>query len=424
MVIHQSAAPQNGRALARRVAAACCALGMVAASTAQAACAFTDSNWDVLNHGLIFARYATDRTVAALVASTRFSASDPVVVKRDLDHIRSTLDMNGDAQITDVDAAIVARYVAGYRGALLTQGLSLGAGLRDNNDKVLAFIAAGCPAPIVARTPRYEAMPYVTERSDLLAQMNAQGARGFQYISGLLVGAEFINLYVKDQNARYVYVAQDTANTASDLWVQLSGWGARGYRLDGFLTSGTYYVRDDTGNLSFSYELPAATTTASAFLAQANDRGANGFYFVFTFAIGGSTVAIYARDNGSARYQYELQTSTDVNVAPANFVAQANAQGQRSFKFVTGFFFTDGSRNIYVKDSAQSATFAYKAINDASPSALLVAQANSEGQQNFVYGGPLVFFPNGYSGASQPRNIYVNPTNCAGAVMCSAGGPF
>ena len=408
----------------RTLATACCTMTIMAAMPATSACPFTDGNWDLTNNGIVFSRYASALTGSPLVANTRFSSTDPATVKRDLDNQRGPLDMNGDAQITSVDSAIVARHIAGYRGASLTSGVNLGATPRDTAEKVLAFIAAGCPAAIVARTPLYEALPYVIERTALLAQMNAQGARGFQYISGLLVGVEYVNFYVKDQNTTFSYTAQDTASTTSDLLVQLNGLGARSYRFDGFLTSGTYFVRDNTASLTYSYELPTAPTATSGFLTQANDRGANGFYFVFTYLIGGNTVAIYGKDASDARYQYELHPSTDVNVSADDFVTQANVQGQRGFKFATGFFFNDGSRNIYVKDSAQSASFSYKASASVSPGAALVAQANAEGQLNFVYVGGLIFFPNGYAGAQQPRNIYVNPANCAGWVMCSAGGPF
>ena len=408
----------------RALAAAYCALAMLAATPVMAACPFTDGNWDLPNNGLVLSRYARSITGAPLVANTLFSSADPAAVKRDLDNLRGALDMNGDAQITSVDSAIVARHVAGFRGAALTDGINLGAASRDTSVKVLAFINAGCPAAIGARSPLYEALPYVTERTALLAQMNAQGARGFQYVSGLLVGPEYVNFYVKDQNTNFSYTAQDTPTTASDLLVQLNGFGARGYRFDSFLTSGSYYLRDNTASLTYSYELPAAPTTHSGFLTQANDRGASGFYFVFTYVIGGNTVAMYGKDASNARYVYELHPSTDANVSAHDFVTQANAQGQRGFKFMTGFFFNDGSRNIYVKDSAQNASFSYKASPSVSPGEALVTQANAEGQRNFVYAGALVFFPDGYLGVQQLRTIYVNPANCAGWVMCSAGGPF
>lgn len=399
-------------------------LAMLASLPTSAACPFTNGNWDLTNNGLVFSRYAAALSGPPLVAHTRFASADPATIKRDLDNVRGTLDMNGDAQITGVDSAIVARYLAGFRGTELTTGVNLGASSRDTATRVLAFIAAGCPAAIGARTPLYEALTYVTERNALLAQMNAQGARGFQYIGGLLAGSGFVNLYVKDQNTTFTYQALDPVNTASDLQTQLNAQGALGFRFDSFLTSGNFYVCDNATSLIYSYDLPAAPTTTSTFLTQANGRGASGFYFVFTYLIGGTTVAIYGKDSSDARYQYELHPSTDVNVSADDFVTQANVQGQRGFKFATAFFFTDATRNIYVKDATQSATFTFKASPVVSGGAALVAQANGEGQLNFVYLGGLIFFPTGYSGPQQPRNVYVNPANCAGWVLCSAGGPF
>jgi hypothetical protein len=424
-VVSIAAMTRSKRSLRQRALNLACGLiAIVNATYAIAACPFTDGAWDLTNSALVFSRYALTVSGPPLVASTRFASADPALVKRDLDNLRGPLDMNGDGQITSVDSTIVARHVAGIRDSALTAGLSLGAASRNTTDKVLAFINAGCPAAIGARTPIYEALTYVTDRATLLAQMNAQGARGFQYISGLLVGSEFVNLYVKDQNTNFSYSAQDAASTASDWLAQLNSMGASGFRFDGPLTSGNYYVRDNTASLTYSYELPVAPTTTTGFLAQANGRGASGFFFVLTYSIGGSTVAIYGKDTSEARYQYELHPSTDVNVSADDFVVQANTQGARGFKFVTGFFFSDGARNIYVKDTAQAATFSYKATATVNSGAALVAQANAEGQQNFVYMGGLIFFPNGYSGAQQARNIYVNPANCAGWVMCSAGGPF
>ena len=237
---------------------------LLAAATATAACPFTDGNWDLTNNGIVLSRYASAISGSSLVANTRLSTADPAAVKREFDNLRAPLDMNGDAQITSVDSLIIMRYLAGYRDAALTAGLNLGAASRDTTDKVISFIAAGCPAAIGARTPLYEALPYLTERTALLAQLNSQGARGFQYISGLLVGTEFVNLYVKDQNTNYSYQAMDAVNTAGELLVQLNGMGARGFRFDSPQTTGNYYVRDNTASLlSYTYELPAAPTTTA-----------------------------------------------------------------------------------------------------------------------------------------------------------------
>jgi hypothetical protein len=46
-----------------------------------------------------------------------------------------------------------------------------------------------------------------------------------------------------------------------------------------------------------------------------------------------------------------------------------------------------------VKDTAQNATFSYKAQSQTGNAATLVTQANAEGQLNFVYSGAQISFP-------------------------------
>jgi hypothetical protein len=414
----------------RRLLAPAASVALIAAaSAAQAACPFVNSGWDAVNDGIVLTRYALNIFNAPLVANTRLSSSDPATVKTSLDGVRSALDMNGDGDVTTLDSLIVARYLAGYRGTSVAGDLALGSGSRNSNDAILSFIALGCPAPVATRTPIYEALTYVTARTALLAQANAQGARGFQLIGPLFVGPDAINLYVRDQNTTFAYEALDDATTQTALANQLNAQGARGFRFDNFFTSGTYYVKDNTAGLTYQYELLAETNTTTGFLTQANSQGARGFYFVFTYGIGGTTVAMYGKDSSAATYQYELHPATDANATADSFVAQANTQGARGFKHVTGFYFFgnpsgDTARNIYVKDTSQSATFSYQALAQTANSATLLTQANAEGQTNFVYTGGQIFFPDGFLGAQQPRNMYFKPLNCAGVVLCSAGGGF
>jgi hypothetical protein len=302
---------------------------IAATSTAYAACPFVNSGWDAVNDGIILTRYALNIFSTPLVANTRLSSSDPADVKRSLDSVRPALDINGDGAVTTLDSLIVARYLAGYRGSSLASDLALGAGSRNSNDAIALFIAQGCPASVAVRTPIYEALSYVTDRTTLLAQANAQGARGFQLIGPLFVGADAINLYVKDQNTTFTYEALDAATTQAALVAQLNAQGARGFRVDNFFTSGVYYIKDTAAALTYQYEMLAEASTTSGFLSQANSQGTRGFYFIFTYNIGGTSVSMYGKDSSTAVYQYELHPATDVNVTADNFVAQANAQGAR-----------------------------------------------------------------------------------------------
>jgi hypothetical protein len=390
----------------------------------HAACPFINSGWDAVSDGIVMNRYSAQITSAPLTANTRLATANANQVKTNLDNVRPQLDVNGDNNITSVDTFVIARYLAGMRGAALTDGLALGSGTRNTNAAITEYINAGCPAPVVARTPIYEALAYVTDRTPLLAQMNAQGARGFQYVGGLIIGSDFFNLYVKDQSATFVYEAEDSATTSASLLTQLSAQGARGYRLDGFLTSGTYFVKDTSTTLTYQYELPTAQTTSASFLTQANAQGVRGFFFVFTYFIGGSTIAIYGKDSSAAVYAYQLQPPTD-NLTPAQFVTQADTHGASGYKYLTGFFFSGNaagtqSQNIYVKDTSQNATFTYKTQANTASSATFITQANAEGALNFVYLSGFVFSIPSF----EQRNVYFKPSNCAGWVLCSGGGLF
>lgn len=79
-------------------------VAMMATTPTIAACPFSDGNWDLTHDGLVLSRYASALSGPPLVANTRFASADPAIVKRDLDHLRGPLDVNGDAQITSVTA--------------------------------------------------------------------------------------------------------------------------------------------------------------------------------------------------------------------------------------------------------------------------------------------------------------------------------
>jgi hypothetical protein len=399
-----------------------------ATTLTSAACPFVGTNWDFLNEGLIFTRYALNVSGPPLTANTRSASLDPQQVSNSLNALRPMLDMNADNQINAVDATIVARYLAGFRDASLTNGLSLAGGTRDTAQAVLDFIATGCLAGASSptRTPLYESLAAVSGRVALLAQLNSQGARGFEYVGPFTLSDAF-DLYAKDRSTTFTYEALDTPSTVATLAAQLNAQGVRGFRLAKTLTTGSYYVKDNTTNLTYQYEILAEAPTSSGFLTQATQQGARGYFFAFAYVVGGAIVAIYAKDSSSAVYAYELLPSSFEGVSANAFVAQADAQGARGFKFFTGFAFSgntegDQFRNIYVKDTTQNATYSFKAQTSSATSSALVSQANAEGQINFVFSSGLIFFPDGIFNPSDTRNIYYKPLNCAGWRLCSAGG--
>jgi Dockerin type I domain len=387
-------------------------------SVAGAACMFRVNGWEATDEGVLLARYSANVTGPALVASTRYAARDPAAVRAAFDSVRLTFDMNGDGNVNAVDATIVLRYVNGSRGSALTQGLTLSGGSRSTLADIESFIDAGCVASIASRAPIYESLPATVDRSALLAQTNAQGARAYVYIGPLVYGLTQSNLYVNDTPGVFTYRSLDTPSTAAAFEQQLNAQGAERYRFAGVDTSGSYFYRDENSNRTFDYRVLALPSTSSTFLSQANAQGANGYYFFLSYFLEGASYAIYAKESGTSVYAYALEASTDVNATPADFIAQANARGANGFKFRTSYFFSDGSRNVYVKDTSQSATYVWKDNAEVANASTLVSQANAEGLNGYV------FFPMGFTNPSVTRVAYFKPNNCAGSVLCSPSGPL
>ena len=125
------------------------ALGLVLALTcapaaAAGTCPFDTGGSDAINDGVVLTRYALGITGAPMTGSTRYASLDPLQVKANIECVGCALDMNGDNQIDAVDATIIARHLAGFTGASLTDSLALGAGSRSNTLAVTSFLANGC----------------------------------------------------------------------------------------------------------------------------------------------------------------------------------------------------------------------------------------------------------------------------------------
>jgi hypothetical protein len=396
----------------------------LAALSANAACMFRVNGWEPTDEGLLLSRYAAGVSGPALLAGTRYVGRDPAAVFAAFESVRLTFDMNGDSAVDAIDATIVLRYTNGYRGVSLTQGLNLGGGSRNTLSAIEAFIESGCVAPISSRAPIYEALSYVADRNALLSQADAQGARSYLFLSPIFVGVDQANLYVNDTPGVFSYRSLDTPATLIAFATQLNTQGAERYRFEGVLASGSYFVRDENSNRTYSYRLLATPDTANDFLTQANAQGVDGYYFLLPYFIGGASYMIYEKESGSSTYAYALQPSTEQNATPDAFVTQANTQGANGYKFRTSYQFGDGSRNVYVKDTSQSATFAWKHNPNVTTVGALVTQANSEGANAYAYLGARVFFPLGLASPSETRILYFKPMNCLGSVLCSPRGPF
>ena len=135
-------------ATAAIVAASACTF--VASNAAHAQCAFEVGGQPEASatvDGTLFVRSAANLTGAALTNST--GATRPAAeILNNLSTNRQRWDVNGSGGVVDAsDAAIIARYLAGFRGdALIPNGAGPGA-TRTTGAQIDDYIATGCPVP-------------------------------------------------------------------------------------------------------------------------------------------------------------------------------------------------------------------------------------------------------------------------------------
>ncbi len=136
----------------RRVASTtvCLCTFVLSSSATLAVCpfgAFDGGVADATSDVLLLRRYALNISDASLLANTRYAKIAGLTaaqITSTIDNASCAIDVNGDNQIDEVDIAIVARYLAGFRGGALTDGLNLGAGARPTSIAVQSYLAAGC----------------------------------------------------------------------------------------------------------------------------------------------------------------------------------------------------------------------------------------------------------------------------------------
>lgn len=122
-------------------------LGVGAHAAVVAACPFDNEFTTLDREGLIYLRYALGFNGSALVAGTTYGSQHATAAVEAITCATCApqIDVNGDNQFDLTDAQIIARYLAGLRGAALTRGVALGAGTRNTPALVNTFIADGCP---------------------------------------------------------------------------------------------------------------------------------------------------------------------------------------------------------------------------------------------------------------------------------------
>jgi hypothetical protein len=103
---------------------------------------------DLTNDGLLISRYLRGVRDGALIAGTRGQSSPNLAtaVAAHMATYQTTHDMDASGTLPDSnDGLIISRYLAGFRGASLTVGLSL-TGTRSAFTSIESYIASGCDA--------------------------------------------------------------------------------------------------------------------------------------------------------------------------------------------------------------------------------------------------------------------------------------
>jgi Chitobiase/beta-hexosaminidase C-terminal domain/F5/8 type C domain/Protein of unknown function (DUF1565) len=136
-------------------------LGFALPASHAARCGFnadtvgTESAANALSDGVLMLRHTLGLSGSALIAKTSAANASSSAIATS-DHVKEHFrfhrpghDLDGDAIVDAIDAQLAIRYLLGYRGAALTQGLAV-RGRRDAN-AIAAYIESGCstaPPPL------------------------------------------------------------------------------------------------------------------------------------------------------------------------------------------------------------------------------------------------------------------------------------
>ncbi len=228
----------------------------------------------------------------------------------------------------------------------------------------------------IGTTYLWEMLDLPSSAAALEAQLNAQGARGFAHNTFLTSGV----VYGKDTAglAPFSYELLPSQATSAAFLSQAEAQGARGFFFLGDFAIGGSTVAvysKDGSNARYSYSLqpPTDTATPEAFVAQANVQGQQGFRFMGVYVYSGNlgndaSKNLYVKDSTQTpTFEYKAQAATS---GASALVAQANAEGQLGNVFYgSNSFFPNGysqpgiTRNLYFRPSGCSGTVLCRAAS-------------------------------------------------------------
>jgi hypothetical protein len=141
----------------------------------------------------------------------------------------------------------------------------------DNSTETFVYVSETAPA-VNSRTS-----------SGYLTAVNAQGAAGYRQVGDLVLDRTPVYIYEKSSAGTPVYRHEVMAVPATDAAVlaQFDAQGARGYRMKTIYSFGQeglrfIYEADTSQNASFRYNIAAKVSSTEAMVTQANAEGTSG----------------------------------------------------------------------------------------------------------------------------------------------------
>ena len=335
------------------------------------------------------------------------------------------------------DAGYAVASVGGTCGGTLDGNLYTTNAITDDCTVVATFAAVN-----KSLTFHYETQPDPGNSAGFLKLLNQEGAKGYSYLfdnnnnysntHGLDDLPGYSLPFVNDGSGQaYSYELLKMPGNMADFITQANAEGARGYRYDatvgGLLETdinnnlpttytlggaGILYRKDSGSSATYTYALEPATNNVSDQVVQANQRGQSGYLLILpqiarVEVVGIDLYNLYMKNNASnAVYAYEVNAEAAIS---SDFLARLNSEGGRGYRTLPGAWW------IYVKDQSQNATFAYQ----SAPENLTIDQMNSYGMQGYAYWGQYI---GSVDGNRTGAYYYIKANNCKG-LLCTVSNP-
>ncbi len=253
----------------------------------------------------------------------------------------------------------------------------------------------------VAETIVFSSQPSGSNTTANLAMFNQQGANGNAYVgptafSSGLGQMTFDEIFVKAQPGttyQYKYVATPASGNA--VLSMLNAQGSMGYLFKGNQTQfadepvRSLFVKSSTRNTTYNWRLVEGVFN----LDNLNKNGAEGYAYRGGYVIvqESKEYSLYVKENNSpVTFSYKTTPAID---SAADRLADMNNQGAQNFVYMGVQILGTSFVSLYEKNSASTKPTVFTSV--ASPAgqttAQLIAKANLQGTQGYMYMGDIAF---------------------------------